>query len=232
MRVAMNIKTFQAWTKWFDIIQKTFLNAFSWTYQIWGDNFTKLELCFESSNSWAVSSGSVNGLVPNMHQHPLLITVTSWWARWRLKSQEYRLLTQPFVEAHFKENTKALRHWPSWGELPHKESVPRKMFPFDDVIMWINVDPDLWQSSEFSGAFTVFFDSAWGLSVPFEKKEGNSCRSNEHRIRCKRGIPQSRFWSAIHKRVMPSNRRPGRCFTTLRELSKWVFVATYFRGWK
>ena len=39
------------------------------------------------------------------------------------------------------ENIKALRHWPLWGEFtgdrwnsPHKGSVTRKMFPFDDVI--------------------------------------------------------------------------------------------------
>ena len=40
------------------------------------------------------------------------ITMTSWWARWRLKSPASRLLTQPFIQAQIKENIKAPRHWP------------------------------------------------------------------------------------------------------------------------
>ena len=44
------------------------------------------------------------------------ITVTSWWERWRLKSPAPRLFAQPFVQAQIKENIKALRHWPLWGE--------------------------------------------------------------------------------------------------------------------
>ena len=31
---------------------------------------------------------------------------------------------------------KAQRHWPLWGDSPHKGPVTRKMYPFDDVIMW------------------------------------------------------------------------------------------------
>ena len=70
------------------------------------------------------------------------ITVTSWWARWRLKSPATRLFTPPFIQ--IKENIKALRHWPLCGEFTgdrwiplHKGPVTRKMFPFDDVIMEI-----------------------------------------------------------------------------------------------
>ena len=49
-----------------------------------------------------------------------------------------------FVQMQIKENIKAPRHWPLWGEFtgdrspvnsPHKWPVTRKMFPFDDVIM-------------------------------------------------------------------------------------------------
>ena len=35
------------------------------------------------------------------------ITVTSWWARWRLKSPASRLFTQAFIPAQIKENNKA-----------------------------------------------------------------------------------------------------------------------------
>ena len=63
------------------------------------------------------------------------ITLTSWWARRRLKSPASRLFTQPFIRAQIKENIKAPRHWPLCGNSPHKWPVMRKMFPFDDVIM-------------------------------------------------------------------------------------------------
>ena len=36
----------------------------------------------------------------------IIITVTSLWARWRLKSPASRLFTQPFIQAPIKENTK------------------------------------------------------------------------------------------------------------------------------
>ena len=35
------------------------------------------------------------------------IIITSWWARWRLKSPASQLLTQPFIQAQIKENIKA-----------------------------------------------------------------------------------------------------------------------------
>ena len=44
------------------------------------------------------------------------ITVTSKWARWRLKCTASWLLAQPFVQAQIKENIKATRHWPLRGE--------------------------------------------------------------------------------------------------------------------
>ena len=46
--------------------------------------------------------------------HP--ITMTSYWARWRLKSPASRLFTQALIEARIKENIKAPRHWPLCGE--------------------------------------------------------------------------------------------------------------------
>ena len=53
-----------------------------------------------------------------------ITTVTSQWARWRLKSPASPLFTQPFIQAQIKENIKALRHWlcaektPETGEFP------------------------------------------------------------------------------------------------------------------
>ena len=45
-----------------------------------------------------------------------IITVTSQCAPWRLRSPGSQLFAQPLVQAHIKENIKALRHWPLWGE--------------------------------------------------------------------------------------------------------------------
>ena len=72
------------------------------------------------------------------------IIVTSQWSPRRLKSPAYRLFNQPFVQAHIKENVKAPHHRPLWGGDPpttggfpdHKGPVTRKMFPFDDIIMF------------------------------------------------------------------------------------------------
>ena len=44
------------------------------------------------------------------------ITMTSQWARWRLKSPASRVFAQPFIQAQIKENIKTPRHWPLWGE--------------------------------------------------------------------------------------------------------------------
>ena len=63
--------------------------------------------------------------------------------RWRLKSPASRLLNQPFIQAQIRENIKAPRHvrgihrWPVYS--PHKGPVTWKMFPFDDVIMILQI---------------------------------------------------------------------------------------------
>ena len=49
-----------------------------------------------------------------------IITVRSWWARWCLKSPASRL----FVQAQVRENIKALRHWPFWGEFTGDRWIP------------------------------------------------------------------------------------------------------------
>ena len=53
------------------------------------------------------------------------ITMTSPWARWRLKPPASWLFTQPFIQAHMKENIKAPRHWPLCGEFIGDRWIPR-----------------------------------------------------------------------------------------------------------
>ena len=49
--------------------------------------------------------------------------------------------SQRFVRAQIKENIKAPRHWPLWGEFTSDQSIPSQkasnaeMFLFDDVIL-------------------------------------------------------------------------------------------------
>ena len=54
----------------------------------------------------------------------IIIIVTSWWARWRLKSPASRLFTQPFVQAQIKENIKAPPLWPLYGEFTGDRWIP------------------------------------------------------------------------------------------------------------
>ena len=53
------------------------------------------------------------------------ITVTSQWPQWRLKSPASRLFTEPLIHAQIKENTKAPRHWPLWGEFTGDRWISR-----------------------------------------------------------------------------------------------------------
>ena len=68
--------------------------------------------------------------------------MTSWWARWRLKSPSSRLFTQPFFhDAVYRKPqssaslafVRGIHRWPV--NSPHKGPVMWKVFPFDDVIM-------------------------------------------------------------------------------------------------
>ena len=68
------------------------------------------------------------------------ITVTSW-ARWGFKSQASRLFAKRLFSRRSKKTSKLLvaslcqGNPPVIGGSPHKGSVTRKMFPFDDVTM-------------------------------------------------------------------------------------------------
>ena len=53
------------------------------------------------------------------------ITMTSLWARLRLKSPASGLFTQPFIRAQIKVNIKAPRHWPLCGEFTGDRWIPR-----------------------------------------------------------------------------------------------------------
>ena len=54
----------------------------------------------------------------------MIITMTSEWARYRLKSPASRLFIQPFIQTQIKENIKAPRHWPLCGEFTGTGEFP------------------------------------------------------------------------------------------------------------
>ena len=80
---------------------------------------------------------SDDGLLPNrrqviiqtfdglVHLHLNVTTVTSWWARWCLKTPSSRLLTQTFIQMQIKKTTKAPCHLPLWGEFTGGLWIPR-----------------------------------------------------------------------------------------------------------
>ena len=61
-------------------------------------------------------------------------TVMSSWARWGLKSIAYPLFAQLLVQAQIKENIKAPRHWPLWGEF-----TANRRNPHTRPVAWKNV---------------------------------------------------------------------------------------------
>ena len=66
--------------------------------------------------TWEISNKNSQSHTRWRHSLPSEIVVKHYSDRWRLKSPAYRLFAQPFGQARIKENIKAPRHWPLWGE--------------------------------------------------------------------------------------------------------------------
>ena len=56
----------------------------------------------------------------------IIITMTSEWVRWRLRSPASRLFIQPSIQTQMKENMKAPRHWPLWREFTGDQWIPQR----------------------------------------------------------------------------------------------------------
>ena len=68
------------------------------------------------------------------------ITIRSLWVRWRLKSSASRLFTPLFILVQIKENIKAQRYWPLWGEFPGEFPAQRASNGENASIWWRNND--------------------------------------------------------------------------------------------
>ena len=102
------------------------------------------QCCFRLPDWWSNSTHWMGRLFLAI----FVITMTSWWARWLLKSPVSRLFTQPFIQAQIKENIKAPRHWPLWGEFTDDLWVPpQRASDAENVSIWwrhhvmIHLDP-------------------------------------------------------------------------------------------
>ena len=95
-----------------------------------------------SWNLWKYTSHTkVPDLCPKTKYSPPVasgvITMTSWWPRWRLKSPASRLFTQPFIQTEIKENIKAPRHWPLCGEFTGTGEFPAQRASYaGNVSIW------------------------------------------------------------------------------------------------
>ena len=74
----------------------------------------------------------------------VMLTVTTQWVPWRLKSPASGLFAQSFVQSYIRETHSAslafVRGFHRWlTNSPHKRQVTRIMFPFDDVIMFMTL---------------------------------------------------------------------------------------------
>ena len=66
-----------------------------------------------------------------------IITLTSQWPRWRLKSPTSRLFTERFIRTQIKENIKAPGHWPLCGEFTRTGEFPaQRARNAENVSIW------------------------------------------------------------------------------------------------
>ena len=99
------------------------------------------------------------------------ITVTSQWARWRLKSIVYLAVWSGANQRKQQSSAslafvRGIRRWPVNSQ--HKGPVTRKMFPFDDVIMQ-------WFSCLF-GFFCVLF---WCSFTQKDRLINRTCKNHQ-----------------------------------------------------
>ena len=90
-------------------------------------NRRSLDTLYYNNNPWSCHyiKNTVKAAYVMSVYDLLCITVTSLWARWRLKSLASPLFTQPFIQEQIKENIKAQRYWPLCGEFTGDRLIPR-----------------------------------------------------------------------------------------------------------
>ena len=143
----------------------------------------------------------------NSSSFPVIITVKSWWALWHIKSLAFRLFAQPVVQAHIKENRKALRHWPLWGE--------------STADLWIPLTKGQWGDKYFHLMTASWLLLVWLISV---SKRGTwylntTCRA----LTCSRFYCNLNFRSGFRLHVM-IHQQMHRGFDDFQTIQQVIFI--------
>ena len=162
------------------------------------------------------------------------ITVTSFWARWRLKSPVSLFFAEPFIQGEIKENIEAPRNWLLWGEPPAPVDAPTKgqwrgkMFPFDDVIMFREI------SGHIESAPSHYLNQWWIIvnQTIWYKLRWNRNQNWEH-VHSRKCAGKRRLWNGGHL-VSPSMFTLI-CGVTLTRTSNfvqaWTSIIPRFHVW-
>ena len=106
-----------------DIEEYNIKSVINWWQHMNSGQFVIKCLKVRDAISPVINSISYRGQAKNT----TIITMTSWWVQWRLKSPVSRLFTQPFIQAQIKEYIKAPRHWPLCGNSLWSGEFPAQM---------------------------------------------------------------------------------------------------------
>ena len=87
-------------------------------------SWISIEFVAWRSNDIPIKLGNAFPTLCRNFKRGSVITVTSQWARWHLKSSASRLFPQPFVQRKIKESIKAPRHWPFLRESTGDRWIP------------------------------------------------------------------------------------------------------------
>ena len=61
------------------------------------------------------------------HMHVTVPDISLQWRHNDVTSPASQLFAEPFIQAQIKENIKAPRHWPLWGEFTGDRCIPAQM---------------------------------------------------------------------------------------------------------
>ena len=163
----------KSWARWYYGTNSTPLQK-----QLFFRNITKFKMpWFQNHPCLAHTQENRICQITYMYGWVSYIIMTSYWGPWRLKSPAFWLFTQPFVQAEIKENTKAPRHGPLWGEFTC-EFPAQRTGKAENVSIWS------WSFSTARASEIIPFSSRFSLSLLLQ----NDIIENAEKVMVK-------FWS-------------------------------------
>ena len=111
------ITIFEHWSRWW-------LGAYLATSHYLNQRWLGYRRIYASLDLVQFETKHTQGVIAVRSRTRPYITMTSWWARWRLKTLASPLFAELLVQAQIKENIKAPRHWPLCGEFTGDRRIP------------------------------------------------------------------------------------------------------------